>query len=271
MNQYLQNIGVGLIGKLIDFGVARISSPHRTSPEQRIEQINKTLETLESVTEVGQPARPPIEALESQNPVALAPSATITTQSAETAPEKEAVATACVPCALGHFSTSTGLLNEAVRFKKDGITSNEIIDRIAKVLEEQNTLERVDLTPEKIRSSPEWERDIAEEALLQSRSLRHRLETIESIDDLEQAAADTEGYYRSLNREWWKRRFAKTGKIEPEMTLDEAKKTAAEADLPGDTPMRQRAQEFANRVRAGNLSRSEAVTMLADDLAKEAK
>jgi len=82
---------------------------------------------------------------------------------------------------------------------------------VAKVLEEQNALERVDLTPEKIRSSPEWERDIAEEALQQSRSLRHRLETIESIDELEQAAADTEIYYRKLNRTWWKRRFANLG------------------------------------------------------------
>ena len=157
------------------------------------------------------------------------------------------VATACVPCALGHFSTSAGLLNEAVRFKGEGITSNEIIDRVAKVLEEQNTLERVDLAPEKIRSSPEWERDIAEESLEQSRSLRHRLETIETIDDLELAAADTAAYYRKLNREWWQRRFAHLG----------------------DTPMRQRAQELANRVHAGKLSRSEAVAMLADDLAEE--
>ena len=38
--------------------------------------------------------------------------------------------------------------------------------------------------------------------------------------------------------------------------------------LPGD-PMRQRAQELANRVHAGELSRSEAVAMLADDIAKE--
>lgn len=143
----------------------------------------------------------------------------------ETAPKQEAVATACVPCALGHFSTTAGLLNEAVRFKKEGITSNEILDRIAKVLEEQNTLERVDLTPEKIRSTPPWEREIAEEALQQSRGLRHRLETLTTIEELEQVAADTEGYYRDLNREWWKRRFAVAG---PKMTLEEAKNLAAE-------------------------------------------
>ncbi|MBA7600681.1 hypothetical protein ES703_07740 [subsurface metagenome] len=134
------------------------------------------------------------------------------TQEPETAAKQEAVATACVPCALGHFSTTTGLLVEAVRFKAEGITSNEILDRIAKALQEQNTLERVDLTPEKIQSTPDWERDIAEEALQQSRSLRHQLETLTTIEELEAAAADTEGYYRTLNRKWWKRRFAKIGK-----------------------------------------------------------
>ena len=150
------------------------------------------------------------------------------TEEPKTALKQEAVATACVPCALGHFSTSAGLLNEAVRFKGEGITSNEVLDRIAKTLEELNTLERVDLTPENIRSTPDWERDIAEEALQQSRSLRHRLETMKTIEELEQAAADTEGYYRTLNRVWWKRRFAKTGKTEPEMTLEEARKEDSE-------------------------------------------
>ena len=150
------------------------------------------------------------------------------TQEPEITPQQEAVATACVPCALGHFSTTAGLLNEAVRFKEGGITSNEVADRIAKILQELNALERVDLTPEKIRSTPDWERDLAEEALQQSRSLRHRLEEIKDIGELKAAAADTEGYYRSLNRKWWKLRFAKTGKTEPEMSLEEAKKIAAE-------------------------------------------
>ena len=136
---------------------------------------------------------------------------TITTQEPKTVPQQEVVATACVPCALGHFSTSAGLLNEAVRFKTEGITSNEILDRIAKVLEEQNTLERVDLTEEKIQSAPQWEREIAEEALSESRSLRHRLETFSNIEQLGQAAADTEIFYKKFNREWFKRRFAHLG------------------------------------------------------------
>lgn len=119
----------------------------------------------------------------------------------------DTIATACIPCAIGHFSTSTGLLNEAVRFKAEGITSNEVIDRIGKSLEEQNALERKDLTAETIQSLPKWEREIAEEALQRSRGLRHQLETITSIEELEQIAADTQGYYRTLNRKWWKQRL----------------------------------------------------------------
>lgn len=175
------------------------------------------------------------------------------TQEPETALKQEAVATACVPCAVGHFSTSAGLLNEAVRFKGEGITSDEILNRIAIALQEQNTLERVDLAPERIESVLPWEREIAEEALNQSRSLRHRLETLSNIEQLEKAAADSERVYKKLFREWFKQRFAhlgpekaqrianEVGKLsledkervlkrpeELEMTLEEAKKLAAD-------------------------------------------
>ncbi len=121
------------------------------------------------------------------------------------------IATGCLPCAVSHFSTSAGLLNEAVRFKGEGLTSNEILDRIAGAIEEQNTLERVDLSPAKIQHLPEWERPIAEEALTQSRQLRHALEGIQSIDELEPLAADTKRYYIRLNRQWYKGRFSNLG------------------------------------------------------------
>jgi len=123
----------------------------------------------------------------------------------------EDIATGCLPCAVSHFSTSAGLLNEAVRFKGEGMTSNEILDRIASAIEEQNTLERIDLSPVKIQHLPEWERPIAEEALNQSRQLRHRLENIQSVEELERVAADTKRYYLKLNRQWYKGRFGKLG------------------------------------------------------------
>ena len=139
---------------------------------------------------------------------------TPTIQEPETMPQTlpaEAIATACVACAVGHFSTSSGLIKEALRFKGEGITSHEVLDRIAGALEEQNALEREDLTQEKIQNLPQWERPIAEEALTQSRQLRHRLETIQSIDELEQLAADTRTYYLQLSREWYRGRFSHLG------------------------------------------------------------
>jgi len=141
---------------------------------------------------------------------------------------KESVATACVPCALGHFSTSAGLLNESVRFKGEGITSNEILDRVAKVLEEQNTLERVDLTQEKIQLSPAWEKKLAEEALQQSRKLRHYLESFTSIEHLEKAAADTESYYKRLFREWFRQRFSHLGPAKAERIAEKVDELSAE-------------------------------------------
>jgi len=121
------------------------------------------------------------------------------------------IATACVACAVGHFSTSSGLLKEALRFKGEGMTSQEVLDRIAGALEEQNALEREDLTQEKIQNLPEWEKPIAYEALEQSRQLRHKLETIEGIEELEQLAADTRTYYLRLSREWYRGRFSNLG------------------------------------------------------------
>ena len=91
------------------------------------------------------------------------------------------------------------------------MTSHEVLDRIAGALEEQNALEREDLTQEKIQNLPKWERPIAEEALTQSRQIRHRLETIQSIDELEQLAADTRTYYLKLSREWYRGRFSNLG------------------------------------------------------------
>jgi len=150
------------------------------------------------------------------------------TQEPETVAKQEAVATACVPCAVGHFSTSAGLLNEAVRFKGEGITSDEILDRIAKSLEEQNTLERGDLTQEKIQNSPQWERELAEEALSESRSLRHRLENLSNIEQLGQAAADSERVYKKLFREWFKQRFAHLGPEKAQSIADKVGKLSPE-------------------------------------------
>jgi len=215
----IYNIG----GRFWDYAVNRMLTKGSNPVENRIAQMDKVIESLPAAE--------------------LTETPTSTEPSPETAARAETdIATACVPCALGHVSTSAGLLNEAFRFKDEGMQSNEILDRIAKVLEEQNALERVDLTPEKIRNSPPWEKDLAEEALGESRRLRHLLEGLSDVKQLEEAAASTSTFYRRLNREWFKRRLAhrqpqvapqeasspSEGEEEGTLSLEEAKTLAAE-------------------------------------------
>lgn len=141
---------------------------------------------------------------------------TTTPQEPETVPQPEDIATACVGCAIGHYAGAAKLLNEAIRFRDDGIESNQVLDDIAGAIGELNAMERVDLTPERLQKTPGWERAIANEALRESRKLRHRLEGIGSMEEIEKAAADTESYYKRLNRQWYKGRFSHLGKEKAE-------------------------------------------------------
>ena len=155
------------------------------------------------------------------------------------------VKSACVPCAIGHFSTSARLLNEAVRFKKDGLASPQVLDDIAASLGEQNALERIDLTPEKIRNLPEWEQEMAQKALDRSRELRHQLETVKSMDELQEIAADTEGFYKMLNRDWQSKRLEDC----PDCTrAEELKSELTHVDVDVESPARRR-QKFLQEIR----------------------
>lgn len=117
-------------------------------------------------------------------------------------------ATGCLPCSLGHMSSCSGLLNEAVRFaKSDGIDSNEVIDRVGMCLDELNAMERVDLRPEMIVSLPAWEKDLADEVLVASRAMRHTLEELGTVDNLEQAAASTQSTRTHIWRQWIKNKM----------------------------------------------------------------
>lgn len=121
------------------------------------------------------------------------------------------IATACVPCAIGHFAGAAKLLNEAIRFRDEGIESNQVLDDIAGAIGEFNAMERVDLTPERLQKTPGWERAIAEDALRESRKFRHLLEDVKSILEIEKAAADAESFYKQINRRWYRGRFSKLG------------------------------------------------------------
>lgn len=120
------------------------------------------------------------------------------------------VATGCVPCSISHFGTVAGLLNEAMRFaRKDGLNSNEVLDRINKSLDELNTLERVDLDTEKVYALPPEEKDIAIKALTASRATRHALEDLTTLDDLERTTADVQTVRKDIGRDWYRYRLSR--------------------------------------------------------------
>jgi len=126
----------------------------------------------------------------------------------------------CVPCAIGHFGTCSGLLNEAMRFaKKDGISSDEVIDRVNICLDELNAMERIDLRPELVLNLPLWEKELADKALIASRNTRHGLEGLTDINDLEKVAAITQNTRNEVGRGWFKQRLAN-------MTPEEKKRVA---------------------------------------------
>jgi hypothetical protein len=120
-----------------------------------------------------------------------------------------------------------------MRFKKDGLSSPQVLDDIAQAIGELNALERIDLTSAKINVLPDWEKEIAEVALEKSRELRHRLESVQDMADLQQIAVETEEFYKYLNREWTSKRIGncptcqinQTEQIEDAKVAEEAPKS----------------------------------------------
>lgn len=151
---------------------------------------------------------------------------------AQTTPKENkatSVESGCVPCSIGHLGTCSGLLNEAVRFaRKDGIASSEVIDRVNICTDELNALERVDLRPEMITNLPAWEKKLAEQALNESRAIRHKLESLSTFEELEKVAASTQSTRQHIGREWFQQRLSKMPKEEKteliEKTLEKLEK-----------------------------------------------
>lgn len=127
--------------------------------------------------------------------------------------EKAEVATACIPCAIGHYGTCTGLLNEAMRFaKKDGVADREVITRVQMCLAELNAMERVDLRPEMTINLPPFEKQLADRALVSSRKTRHTLEELATADDLERAAATLQTTSNDIGTAWYQHRIPQKAK-----------------------------------------------------------
>jgi hypothetical protein len=113
-------------------------------------------------------------------------------------------------CAMGHFGTCSGILSESIRFSRspEGLASPEVIDRVNMCMDELNAMERVDLRPEMTVQLTGWEKDLANKALSESRNLRHMLEGLKSIDELEKASAMTQTTRKEIGREWFQKKLS---------------------------------------------------------------
>lgn len=121
----------------------------------------------------------------------------------DTEKKAESIVSGCIPCSLGHYSTCSGLLNEAVRFAHNGLGHPEVVDRVTMCLGELNALERVDLRPEMINDLSGPEKEMASKSLEVSRSTRHVLEGMNSPDDLIKAAANLQTSQKRIARQWF--------------------------------------------------------------------
>jgi len=144
-------------------------------------------------------------------PIAAPPAMQINIKQTENVEPGKAsqIATGCVPCAMGHFGTCTGILNESIRFSRspDGLASPEVIDRVGMCMDELNAMERVDLRPEMTVQLSGWEKDLADRTLAESRKIRHTLENLKSIEELEQVAALTQSTRKEIGRAWFQNKM----------------------------------------------------------------
>jgi len=215
MNQYLKTIGLGLGRKLIDFGVATVTSPRKSHAEERLEQIDKRLETLASMPEVGQHWTGPLtEHAEHQKEASLAPAATITPQRVET-PQSSATQPSpgvspaisspgavddeyCVGCGPNnHLAKAQSHIEEALRLSrgKGRVIPDIVAPRIQDAVAELGGYEDGDIKHMRERATDAL-KEILDDLAVQTRDLRNFLRYDMSglelgkgaIEDLETAA-----------------------------------------------------------------------------------
>ncbi len=158
----------------------RNRKPKITTSIPTIQDLEERLQSLPTTQIPEQFPQPVLE-----NPVEIP----VESVSIETGAEK---GTACNICTMEHFSVTSGALAEALRFaQNEGLSSKEAIKRIRQATQELNMAERIDLAPEEVTKLPEDEKEVAHWALPQSRDLRHSINAIKSVKDLEEASAQS--------------------------------------------------------------------------------
>jgi len=119
--------------------------------------------------------------------------------------------TACIPCASDHFSTVAGLISdEAVRMaRRSGVQDEEVVRRILRASDQLNAMEREDLSVEKIAQLPPKEKELAVFAQNKAAEIRHELNNLKSVEDLEKVAVDIRNVRDTIGKEYFKSRLEK--------------------------------------------------------------
>ncbi len=150
-------------------------------------------------------ARHSLVSTESQEQAASEEKMTITIPPTEKSFDKPIVAkagTGCRRCTADDLATCAGSLAEALRFARgDGIQSTEVQERIALCAEELNIWERRDATPKSFVELPERDKDFLRRWLPKGRGLRHQLNDIQTIEDLEKTAAHAQRLHLEARKE----------------------------------------------------------------------
>jgi hypothetical protein len=215
MDPHLKEVGLGLLGRVLDYGVARLTAPKKSHTEQRLEQIDRALHTLESVPDVGHHwTAPPTAAPESQKEALPALAATDTPQTEATvpvmvtAPSPSAVMATpareaagdeyCVGCGPNnHLAKVQSHIKEALRLSrgKGELVPDVVAPRIQDAVAELGGYEDGDIKHMREKAAGAL-KDILDDLATQTRALRNFLRYDQSglelgrgkLEDLEMAA-----------------------------------------------------------------------------------
>jgi len=176
--------------------VERILIPPRDSTKE-LEKFYQSLAGTEVVKETAPPLKTAVTTQESP-------------ETPDFVPEKpmgqikitSKLGTGCRPCTSDHLATCAGALSEAIRFARaDGVESDDVQQRIALCAEELNIWERWDAAPKSIAELSDQDRDFLRRWLPKGRGLRHQVNKIETLEDLEKAAGHAQQLHLEARKE----------------------------------------------------------------------
>jgi len=202
---------IKLIRKLLDEVKKDTSCPscitHVQKAEEEVEWLEKTVPSYERVAKLREGLKQLLEEAK-ELPTLTAPE-TVSIEKAPSPQSDVSKGVACIPCASDHFSTVAGLISdEAVRMaRRSGVQDEEVVRRILRASDQLNAMEREDLSVEKIAGLPPWEKELAVLAQKEGAKIRHKLNEVKSVADLEAVATEVLAAREKIGSEYFKRKL----------------------------------------------------------------